>query len=319
MDTILNEEFDIFRKVVAFSTSDSWKRVPHVAYLYEPDVTDFFAFYRERCRTVIDRNGKSKKITFGTLLLKVIAEGLVAAPRLNAFLRYNPITSRGRLLVQRHVNVTLPWLLENGKVVTVVVPHVEETSIADLQAGIESLARRIDGSNLPEVLNQTASRDTLQRLMSGQAAGFTRLLSALLGLSKFTSLHGKERRRYYAVDPSARLTPEDISTGTVVVSNIGSIQGGRTGKFALLDIVAPQVFAVGISAVRESAVVVTGRSGEKTVTIRSVLPFCLVFDHRAFEFGELLPFLTHLDRLFADPSLLVPLLDGAAQPALGTQ
>ena len=63
MDTILTEEFDIFRKVVAFSTSDSWKRVPHVAYLYKPDVTDFFDFYKERCRMVAVRPGERKKVT----------------------------------------------------------------------------------------------------------------------------------------------------------------------------------------------------------------------------------------------------------------
>ena len=316
MDTSFSEEFDIFRKVVAFSTSDSWKRVPHVAYLYEPDVTDFFSFYKEKCRTVTDRRGEAKKITFGTVLLKVIAEGLAAAPRLNAFLRFNSVTSRGRLSVQRHVNVTLPWLLSDGKVVTVVVPRVEETSIVDLQTGIEALARKIDGSNLREVLNRTASRDTFRRLASGQAAGFTRLLSVLLGLSKLDSLRGDERRKYYAVDPSKRLAPEDINSGTVVISNVGSIQSGGTGKFALLDIVAPQVFAVGISAVRESPVVVTGGAGEMAVAIRSILPLCLVFDHRAFEFGELLPFLRRLDQLFADPSLLLPLLGGPAQPVL---
>ena len=314
MDTSFTEQFDIFRKVVAFSTSDSWKRVPHVAYLYEPDVTDFVAFYRHRCRTLMNHQGETKKITFGTVLLKLVAEGLKAAPRLNAFLRYSPATSRGRLSVQRHVNVTLPWLLDDGKVVTVVVPHAEETSIVDLQAGIEALAQRIAGSNLREVLNQAASRDTLRRLASGQAAGFMRLISALLRLSKLDSLRGEERRRYYAADSSTRLTPRDISTGTVVVSNIGSIQSRHTGKFALLDIVAPQVFAVGISAIREAPVVVTGGTGEKIIAIRSVLPFCLVFDHRAFEFGELLPFLERLDQFFSDPSLLLPLL-GDAQPA----
>jgi len=218
--------------------------------------------------------------------------------------------------VQRHVNITIPWLLEDGKVVTVVVPSVEETSITDLQAGVDALARRIKKSNLREVLSRTASRDTLRRLASGQSAGFTRLLSALLGLSRLDFLRGEERRKYYAVDPSKRLMSEDISAGTVVVSNIGSIQSGSTGKFALLDVIAPQVFAVGISGVRESPTVVTGDSGDKTIAIRSTLPFCLCFDHRAFEFGELLPFIGRLNKFFADPTLLLPLLGDTPRPDL---
>jgi pyruvate dehydrogenase E2 component (dihydrolipoamide acetyltransferase) len=133
-------------------------------------------------------------------------------------------------------------------------------------------------------------------------------VSLLLGLTRLPRLKGEERRKYYSLDPSKRLTAKDINAGTVVVSNIGSLQGGHSGKFGLIDIVAPQVFTVGISAVAERPSVVTGKDGEKTVGIRSILPFCLVFDHCAFEFGELLPFLRRLDQLFADPSELLPLI-----------
>ena len=258
-------------------------------------------------------SGESLKITFGTVLLKAVAEALLAAPRLNAFLRYNAFAIRGKLSVQRHVNVTLPWLLADGKVVTVVVPRAEEASIVELQSYVNRLAERIGNSNMHEVLNRTATHDTIHKLKTGQMAGFARLVSVLLGLTRFTRLKGKERRKYYARDPSKRLTAKDINAGTVVISNIGSIQAGQTGRFGLIDVVAPQVFAVGISAVQERPSVVTGAGGEKTVGIRSVLPFCLVFDHRAFEFGELLPFLRRLDQLFANPSQLLPLMECAVQ------
>jgi pyruvate/2-oxoglutarate dehydrogenase complex dihydrolipoamide acyltransferase (E2) component len=138
-------------------------------------------------------------------------------------------------------------------------------------------------------------------------AGFSRVASVLLGLTRLPRLKGGERREYYSLDPSKRLTEKDINAGTVVVSNIGSIQGGHAGMFGLIDIVAPQVFAIGISAVAERPSVITSKDGEKSVGIRSILPFCLVFDHRAFEFGELLPFLKRLDQLFANPSELLPL------------
>jgi pyruvate dehydrogenase E2 component (dihydrolipoamide acetyltransferase) len=305
--------FDIFRRVVAFSTSDSWKRIPHVSYLYEPDVTDFYAFYTEKCRIVKLASGESQRITFGTMLLKVVAEALLAAPRLNAFLRYSAFAVRGKLSVQPHVNVTLPWLLEDGKVVTVVVPRVEEASIVKLQSSMNRLAERIANSNMSEVLNRAASHDTIRKIATGQLAGFSRLVSLLLGLTRPTFLRGAERKRYYSLDPSERLTAKDINSGTVVVSNIGSIQGGQTGKFGLIDIVAPQVFAIGISAVQERPSVVTGKDGEKTIGIRSILPFCLVFDHRAFEFGELLPFLERLDQLFANPSEMLPLMGCSVQ------
>ena len=95
-----------------------------------------------------------------------------------------------------------------------------------------------------------------------------------------------------------------------MVSNIGSIQSGVPGKFGLLDVITPQVFAVGISAIEERPGIVRDADGHKTIGIRSFLPFCLVFDHRAFELGELLPFVRRLDEIFARPQELIPLIGG---------
>ena len=36
------EIFGIQRKIVANMTTESWETIPHVSYLYEPDVTAFF-------------------------------------------------------------------------------------------------------------------------------------------------------------------------------------------------------------------------------------------------------------------------------------
>jgi len=127
------ERFDIRRQVVAFSTADSWRRIPHVSFLYEPDVTEFLAYYRARCREAQRPDGTPMRITFNTVLLKVVAEGLRAAPRLNAFLTYHSFTNKGRLTVQPHVNVTLPWRLSDGSTLSVVVPRVEEKSLVEIQ------------------------------------------------------------------------------------------------------------------------------------------------------------------------------------------
>ena len=38
--------FGMQRKIVSHMTSESWKTIPHVTYMYEPDVTDFMQEYR---------------------------------------------------------------------------------------------------------------------------------------------------------------------------------------------------------------------------------------------------------------------------------
>lgn len=67
-----HEVFDSQRKMVAHMTSKSWKEVPHVSYVYQPDITDFYTEYR--------KIAKKDKITINTIMLKVITEGLLAAP-----------------------------------------------------------------------------------------------------------------------------------------------------------------------------------------------------------------------------------------------
>ena len=79
------EYFGIQRKMVSFITTESWRNVPHVSYLYEPDVTQFFKEYKKLNR---DRSD-DEKITFNTLVLKAICEGLKAAPIMNSHIHFN--------------------------------------------------------------------------------------------------------------------------------------------------------------------------------------------------------------------------------------
>ena len=116
----------------------------------------------------------------------------------------------------------------------------------------------------------------------------------------FTKLFMATARPEFPFDPGEGLSPADIEGGTVTVSNIGSICKSP-GQFALLEILPPQVFAAGISAIQERPGVYVNDAGEKVLGIRKILPMCLVFDHRVLDFSDLVPFVSRLDRLFQDP------------------
>ena len=92
--------------------------------------------------------------------------------------------------------------------------------------------------------------------------------------------------------------------GTVTISNIGSLYREQHGYFGLLEVVPPQVLAVGISAVQEKPGVFIDENGNKGIGIRKYLPMCLAFDHRAVDFDTLVPFLKKLDEIFADPLVI---------------
>ena len=296
--------FGIERQVVAFSTADSWARVPHVSYAYEADADSLLAYHRELSERLRNAGGKPQKITLNTLLMKIVAEGLVAAPDLNAHLKYSAFSATGRLVRKPHVDITIPWLLPNGKVISVIVNRVEEQSLGELQLSVNELGERIESSDIREVLGKTAQADTLRRFFAGDRVGIRRVLALLLGLNRLTLFRGAEKRRYYSSPDAGRLGPEDVDGGSVVVSNIGSLRKGLRGEFVLLDVIAPMVFAVGIGAAQEVPAVVTDETGEKKLGIRHIIPFCLAFDHRAFEFAALLPFIDRIEELFAKPRLL---------------
>ena len=95
--------FGMQRKIVSHMTSESWKTIPHVTYMYEPDVTDFMKEYRLLSRDA----SRNHKITVNTIMLKAIAEGLKAAPALNAHINYRERTVRGSVTVLEHIDISL--------------------------------------------------------------------------------------------------------------------------------------------------------------------------------------------------------------------
>ena len=253
------EEFGTQRKLIAHMTSESWAEVPHVSYAYEPDITDFYAAHQELAGT--------SKITFNTIMVKVVAEGLRNAPDLNARLEYDAETKDGRIIKYRDVNVSIPWQMPNGTMIPLTIYKVNELSLTEISEYVSHLRTKVENTDIDEVI----------RILAGVAGS-----------------------------PPARrdnngLTKEDVTGATVTVSNIGSLYKEQRGSFTMLEIIPPQVFAVGIGAIQETPGVYTDEDGTKQIGIRKILPMCLVFDHRAVDFDALIPFLKKLDEIFASP------------------
>ena len=128
-----------------------------------------------------------------------------------------------------------------------------------------------------------------------------RLIGARTGAHRVKTLTGEEKEKYYSIPEKDRLTKRDIEQGTVTVSNIGSLYREQKGNVCILEIIPPQVSAFGVGAVQDKPIVVINKEGEKEIAIRQVLPICIAFDHRAIDFGEVMPFIKRLDEIFANP------------------
>ena len=164
--------------------------------------------------------------------------------------------------------------------------------------------KKIGRTNVDELLYKAALAETMNELKKLRLGMLWRVAATKIGRHRVACLKGAEKEAYYRIPETERLVKKDILPGSITVSNIGSLYKEQKGGFALLEIVPPQVFAVGLGAVQEKPGVVILPDGSKEIGIRKVLPMCLVFDHRAVDFNALVPFLKRLDEIFASPGMI---------------
>ena len=293
--------FGIQRKIVANMTTESWQNIPHVSYLFEPDVTDFVAEFKKF--TSENKSPNGNKVTFNAVLLKAIAEAIEVDPMINAHMHYEKGLVRGKVTVYDNIDISVPWTLPSGEMMTITMKDMGNKTlmeIADYQADIN---RRLEKTNLTEALYSVSFHDTVEKLKKGHVM---KAIKRLYGANtnkrhKIQLLKGAEKKAYEAIPETDRITYKDLKQGTITVSNIGADSRGLAGECAMLMVIPPQICAIGIGALQRRPVVVTDEDGNEKVEIRTILPINICFDHRALDFGEVRPFLTKLDEFFRNP------------------
>ena len=123
-----------------------------------------------------------------------------------------------------------------------------------------------------------------------------------MGKHKVVTLKGKEKKEYNKISKNDRIVKNDIEQGTITITSTGSVynKGAYCGT-TLIEVIPPQIAAIGIGSFSDKPGVVVNENGEKVVAVRNYLPILLAFDHRALDFGEMEPFLRRLDDIFAHP------------------
>lgn len=296
---VTNEKhFGIARKIVANMTYESWQTIPHISYIYEPEVSHFVEVVKE-----LNDSGKFPvKITINTIMLKALAEALKAAPALNAHIDFDPKFVRGTVKEFDEIHAGMTWILPNGEMMTINLHDIGNKSLVELTEYVSDVARKIGNTDLTEVMFSVSFNDTMEKVKKGHILkAIRRLIGAKTGKYKIKTLSGQAKKDYYAIPESDRLTAYDIKQGTVTISNIGSLTRGIPGRVALLSIIPPQVFVACLGAITKKPVIKQDENGNDIITIGQELPIDLVFDHRALDFGDLIPFINRLEDIFKNP------------------
>ena len=293
------EHFDIQRKIVANMTTESWEQIPHVAYVYEADVTDLMTEFKKL------RSTSKTKITLNTVLMKAIIEGLKAAPVMNSHLSYNRKLVRGELKTFEDINISMPMLLPDGRMMTVNLRDFQNKSLLAMTDYIADVTRRAENTNLNEVMFDVSLDNTITGLKQGKVKQtVSRLIGSKTGKHKVHTLRGAAKKAYYSIPEKHRLTKKDIEQGTTTISNIGSIYREHKGSCALLEIIPPQTTAFAIDSIQKRPRVMTDAQGNDTIAVRQILPITIAMDHRALDYSDLVPFMRKLDEIFANAEVL---------------
>jgi Pyruvate/2-oxoglutarate dehydrogenase complex, dihydrolipoamide acyltransferase (E2) component, and related enzymes len=290
--------FNLQRKIISYKVTESWQSVPHVSYLYEPDITDFYREYKTLTGSGADLK---PKITLNTIMIRAIIEGLESAPELNSLISYHHKKGEGMLHICKEINISVPWLLPNGSMISPTLFNTESMSLKDLSTAVMKLGEKLKHTDIDEVLYKTALEEIISELKHFHLGVIRKIFSENQRARKNVQYFRKEREDFKVISKKNYLTAQDFSGGTVTISNIGSLYKEQTGAFGLLEIIPPQIFAVGLGAIQEKPGVYINTNGYKEIGIRKVLPLCLVFDHRAVDFSTLVPFLKRMDKIFSKP------------------
>lgn len=233
---------------------------------------------------------------------QIIVEGLKADPIMNSHIEFDRKLVRGEIHTFENIDISMPMVLPSGEMMTINLHNFENKNLDEMVSYIADVNRRVANTNLDEVMFDVSLDNTLTALKQGKIKQtLYRLIGSKTGKHKVKTLSGKEKSNYYKIPENDRLTKHDIEQGTITVSNIGSVYRAQRGETCLLEIVPPQVCAIAVGAVQDKPVVVVNEAGEKEIAIRQVMPLCIAFDHRALDFGEIVPFIKRLDEIFAAP------------------
>jgi len=292
------ERFGLQRKIVANMTTESWQHIPHAAILYEPDVTDFWNEWLK-----LKQLPEWQGISINTVMMYACTKAFLAAPAMNAHIRYNHKLVYGKITQYDEVNISMPAAMSDGKMMTLNVRGCESKTLRELTGYIADLYRRMEPTVLDEAMFEVSMENTVRLLKRCKI--FT-ILGRFMGLipsrKEIHRLKGKAKKAYDAMSPAERLTKRDIEQGTVLISNIGSIYRGSYTAPTLIDVIPPMVAALCIGNFTDKPGIVAQADGTAAVQARKYLPINVNFDHRALDYDAVVPFLKCMDEIFQNPA-----------------
>lgn len=271
--------------------------IPAGGYNYEADITKFWEEFKALKKEV------DYPLSFNTLMLRVLAEGIKVAPRLNSHLEYKAKSSCGRLIVKKHIDVAVPVFMESGETFPVKLCKLEEKNMREISEEMERLLGTLKETDVDRVLFDVIAQRIIGFVLKGKIGmAMSQVISGYFGKYKVASFAGIFK--HASRDPKKSLQPYELNEGTICLTNLGSIGRELKGNVTYAPILYPQVFIMAIGAVKDVEYAYRNEKGEVDLGTKKVLPINIMFDHRIGGFGDIVPFIRKLDEIFDNPEVI---------------
>ena len=291
------EYFNLLSRVSGYILTRSEKDLVGASCFYEIDVTKFWEEF-QAYKKELDYH-----LSFNVLMMRMMIEGLKAAPRLNSHMNYNYTTSCGHLIIKKHMDIAMPTVLENGETFPIKVRNAEEKTLKELQNQVDTLLETLKTTNLDRVLFDNIAQRTVGFMLKGKfISTIAQTVTGYVGPNKVATLKGLFDR---APRDGSSLLMEDVNEGTVCFTNWGSLgKGIERLMVGWTPLLYPQVFLFGIGALQDRNYVHKNENGEIEVTTKKILPVNFVFDHRIGALNDIVPFMKAMDKVFEKPEII---------------
>lgn len=282
---------------------NSQRDIPGTSCTYEADVTKLLEEFNKL------KQNCGYKLTFNTMLLKILTECLKAAPRLNAHFEYNHRATSGRLIIKKHIDVSVAVCLDSGETFQIKAKHLEEKNLQETAFEMEEIKRKLLNTNLKRVMFKVGGQRMLGLASKGKIIStVSQFISAYFGkgkIAKFSKLFKKKYRTFNtSKKPYDGLYADDFTEGTVCFTNWGTLYDELDVNITYIPPLYPQVFLFASGRVKDTEYYYKDSNGLLQQGTKKVLPLTMVFDHKIGGANDLIPFIKKLDEILKSPSVI---------------
>lgn len=285
---------NIKRRLNGYILTSNQKDQPQAGYCYEIDVTDMWDEYKKLKETC------GYKLSFNTIIMKAMVEGLKVAPRLNAHIDFNYKRCCGTLTIKKHIDVAMPVMLDSGETFPVKICGCEEKNLQELQQEIDEMTYKMKNTDIDAVLSDLVVQRIVGFLLKGKiSTTISQATAGVIGKHKIGTISGFFQKK--STEGEKGLKYYHLNEGTVCFSNWAGLYEGLRGFETTSPLLYPQVFMMGVGGFIEKDFAYRNEKGEIDLKTKKMLPVTLTFDHRIGAFNDVIPFMKRMDEVFENP------------------